>query len=161
MVQHACNEDQSIERRRRDEFRHVARRLLPACDSGWDFECEEHNPVDVTIHFVDLDDFVGRELFFPVTGSANWNPPEPDPHDEIFRIVTVVPEGDFSFREAAGATTCLVLHADFFVDMNGNGVYDAPPVDHAWRVYTMAWEEDDNLELSLHVALDPVTCVFH
>ncbi len=28
--------------------------------------------------------------------------------------------------------------ADFFIDINGNGVYDAPPIDNAWRVEFMA-----------------------
>lgn len=35
---------------------------------------------------------------------------------------------------------------DFYADLNGNGVYDAPPADHAWRIELddVEGDEDDN-----------------
>ncbi|MCF8368481.1 MAG: T9SS type A sorting domain-containing protein [Bacteroidales bacterium] len=37
---------------------------------------------------------------------------------------------------------------DFYADLNGNGIYDAPPTDHAWRIELIDVEgdEDDNFD---------------
>ena len=37
-------------------------------------------------------------------------------------------------------------HVDFFSDHNGNGYYDAPPADHAWRLELAGSPGDDSLE---------------
>jgi hypothetical protein len=37
---------------------------------------------------------------------------------------------------------------DFFSDFNGNGVYDAPPVDHAWRITLTAGAEGISAEFA-------------
>lgn len=134
--------------------------LLSACDGGYSdlLECEEYEPVDLIIDFVGFDDYVGQEVFLRMTGTTNWNPPNPGPWEEIFRTSMVIPAGDFSFDQAAGATSCLALHADFFVDVNENGVYDAPPTDHAWRLYLHVWEDDDVVEVLFTFTVDPDDC---
>lgn len=35
---------------------------------------------------------------------------------------------------------------DFYADHNGNGIYDAPPVDHAWRVETGVTMGDEDID---------------
>jgi hypothetical protein len=35
---------------------------------------------------------------------------------------------------------------DFYADLNGNGLYDAPPVDQAWRISSVNTTGDRNLE---------------
>jgi len=39
-------------------------------------------------------------------------------------------------------------NVDFFSDHNGNGSYDAPPTDHAWRLVTSTIEGDTELEFT-------------
>lgn len=123
-------------------------------------ECEEFNPVDLTVSFAGFDDHVGQELSLRVTGSTNWNPPEPGPFEEICRTSLVIPAGDFSIHEPAGAISCLAIHVDFFVDANENGAYDPPPTDHAWRLHLHPWEDDRETSLTFTFTLDPDTCTF-
>ncbi len=63
--------------------------------------------------------------------------------------------GRFTIEAIAGADFTVKLpflnsgnnyNVDFYADLNGNGVYDAPPADHAWRIELMDVEgdEDDN-----------------
>lgn len=135
--------------------------LTSACDSdGWDFACDDYHPVDFTMHLVGFDDYVGRELHLRVAGTTDWQPPDPGPYEEIFRTSIVIPSGDFSFDQLAGAISCLSLHVDFFVDVNDDGVYDPPPTDHAWRLYAVAWEDDNEMELTFSFTLDSDTCAF-
>ena len=37
---------------------------------------------------------------------------------------------------------------DFFADLNGNGLYEAPPTDQAWRLQNVTTVGDQNLEFS-------------
>ena len=37
---------------------------------------------------------------------------------------------------------------DFYVDVNNNGVYDAPPADHSWRVSILGMKQDSTLSFS-------------
>jgi hypothetical protein len=34
---------------------------------------------------------------------------------------------------------------DFWADLNGNGTYDAPPVDHAWRIMLAGTAQDSTI----------------
>ena len=50
-------------------------------------------------------------------------------------LVTVIEDADFDLKSyviQAGRSYV----ADFYSDHNGNGMYDAPPADHAWRIET-------------------------
>ncbi|KAA3612071.1 MAG: T9SS C-terminal target domain-containing protein [Calditrichaeota bacterium] len=58
---------------------------------------------------------------------------------EVGRIaVDAIPAADFTVS-IGGLEPGKEYNADFFSDHNGNGAYDAPPVDHAWReIFTAA-----------------------
>jgi hypothetical protein len=115
----------------------------------------------MTIHFVRFDDYVGHELALRVTGSTDWNPPDPAPYEEIFRTGIVIPAGEFSLHGTGGATTCLSVHVDFFVDANDNGAYDAPPTDHAWWLYSAVFGvEQMKQELTVILTRDPNSCMY-
>jgi len=45
-----------------------------------------------------------------------------------------VPQADFSLTLLGIIENGKMYQIDFYADLNGNGSYDAPPVDHAWRV---------------------------
>lgn len=45
---------------------------------------------------------------------------------------------------------------DFYVDVDGNGHYDAPPVDHAWRISTTGGATGLALDFGYHLELTDV-----
>ena len=136
--------------------------MLTHCDSGWEPDCGQFGTLDMTIQFVGFDDYIGHELSLRVTGSTEWNPPDPGPYEEIFRTGIVIPAGEFSLHGSGGATTCYSIHVDFFVDANDNSVYDVPPTDHAWRLYSHVWEVNDmDKELRFTFTLDLDACTFY
>jgi hypothetical protein len=51
---------------------------------------------------------------------------------EVFRTTTMV-SPEFMIH-ATGIENGKSYHVDFFADHNKNGMYDAPPADHAWRL---------------------------
>ena len=136
--------------------------MLISCDSEWwSPDCGNSGTLDIATHFVGSDDYVGHELSLRVTGSPDWNPPDPAPYEEVYRTTIVIPTGDFSLHETGSARTCLSLHVDFFVDVNDNGSYDVPPTDHAWRLYSHIWEEEDMVkEQTFTFTLDPNSCTY-
>jgi hypothetical protein len=134
--------------------------LLPACDDNA-YECDVFRPADLTIHFVGFDDYAGQEFFLRVERCTNC--PERQQSDEVyeelFRTSVVIPAGDFSIHRPGSVITCFQVHVDFFIDVNDNGIYDAPPTDHAWRINDWPWE-DDNIEGTVTVNLDPTSCTY-
>jgi len=49
----------------------------------------------------------------------------------------------------AGMRLAKDYYVDFYADHNGNGIYDAPPTDHAWRLsYSSGDDGDDNVSFS-------------
>jgi len=60
-------------------------------------------------------------------------------------VIDAVPGADFDVEsyviEPGGSYT-----VDFYADHNGNGIYDAPPTDHAWRLETGETNGDVELE---------------
>lgn len=47
-------------------------------------------------------------------------------------VVAGLPSGDYTFAFPS-STPSGAHRLDFFADLSGNGTYDAPPADHAWR----------------------------
>ena len=78
------------------------------------------------VMFEQMDPHIGQALFLRIV--------EVSSREEIARVV--VPEitsGAFEL-ELDGLETGKLYRIDLFADVNGNGRYDAPPVDHAWRI---------------------------
>ena len=82
--------------------------------------------VSLELKFREMDPHVGQAFFLRVV--------DVDRGAEISRLA--VPEilsGSFELA-VSGLLEGVSYHIDFFSDHNGNGLYDAPPVDHAWRI---------------------------
>ena len=65
--------------------------------------------------------------------------------DEIARLrIDAVPGAvfDLEFDDLEAGVAYLL---DVYADLNGNGTYDAPPVDHAWRVEIPAFEASQQI----------------
>lgn len=50
--------------------------------------------------------------------------------------------------ESTGIEEGKSYHVDFFADHNGNGVYDAPPTDHSWRLELLVVDGDETLDFA-------------
>jgi predicted lipoprotein with Yx(FWY)xxD motif/plastocyanin len=85
---------------------------------------EELSPDTLTVNFSGMTPHVGQNLWLAVI--------DDDSKDEIARITEVV-TASFSIA-IPGIESGKSYTIEFFSDHNGNGYYDAPPADHAWRL---------------------------
>ncbi len=106
----------------------------------YDYQCDPHaiygmvgkiivnpnpatGPYTLTVNFTGMNPHIGQTLWLAVIDKATQT--------EIARVEQVVSQS-FSI-EVMGLEKGKSYHVDFFSDHNKNGVYDAPPTDHAWR----------------------------
>lgn len=80
----------------------------------------------LTLRFQEMEPHIGQRLAFRVIRTATGE--ELQRHE-----LSAVPAGTFD-QLIEGLVEGEDLQIDLFVDANDNGVYDAPPVDHAWRL---------------------------
>jgi hypothetical protein len=78
----------------------------------------------LTVHFMGMNPHVGQTLQLAVIDKNSGM--------EVDRV-SVVAEADFMV-DVLGVENGMSYYVDFFADHNKNGVYDAPPADHAWRM---------------------------
>jgi hypothetical protein len=90
----------------------------PFTDIGWDYL--------FTMNFSDMDPHLGQLFEIRVVNEGT--------SEEVGRVQLdslIVPNFVVSIP---GILLNNNYRADFYADLNGNGVYDPPPADHAWRV---------------------------
>ncbi|MGQ8335778.1 T9SS type A sorting domain-containing protein [Sunxiuqinia sp. A32] len=92
----------------------------------------------LTVNFTGMTPHVGQDLWFSVVNTNTWM--------ELERVKVTV-EVDFSI-EVMGIENGESYNIDFFADHNGNGMYDAPPTDHAWRMELMDVDGDETLDFA-------------
>ncbi|MFC2082034.1 DOMON domain-containing protein [Candidatus Bipolaricaulota bacterium] len=80
----------------------------------------------LTLRFEEMDPHVGQLLELRVVNL--------DSGREIARMSLPEIPSDMFELEIEGLEIGGSIRLDFYTDANGNGVYDAPPADHAWRV---------------------------
>jgi hypothetical protein len=78
-----------------------------------------------TLNFVDLAPHVGQKLEMRVVKNDNG--------EEVSRTSITVPGPQFSLS-IPQIEMDHDYNVEFYADHNGNGAYDAPPTDHAWRL---------------------------
>lgn len=128
-------------------FRHVF--TLPGT---YDYHCDPHQAFGMlgqviveeamdprlTINFTGMTPHVGQSLWLLVE--------DRDEGTELLRMVRVIEE---SFTiEVPGIEAGNDYRVEFFADHNGNGGYDDPPTDHAWRYDLDAVSEDEVLDFA-------------
>jgi hypothetical protein len=80
----------------------------------------------LTVNFTGMTPHLGQLLELRVEDNAT--------DKEVDRIkVPVVPSADFNVQ-IAGLKLNTEYKIEFYADHNGNGLYDAPPTDHAWEI---------------------------
>jgi hypothetical protein len=114
----------------------------PPVDHAWRLELNDVVG-DTTLNFVHNTNFTDimwqNRLTVNFTGmnphegqSLNFRLVDKDTGTEIFRTSTIVTP-EFNIY-AYGIEKDKSYNVDFYSDHNGNGMYDAPPADHAWRL---------------------------
>ena len=78
-----------------------------------------------TIHFSDMTPHLGEKLFLRIVDKFNMQ--------EVGRteVASVTAAFDISLDVVSAGHSYFI---DFFADHNNNGLYNAPPADHAWRM---------------------------
>ncbi len=89
----------------------------------------------LTVDFTGMTPHVGQNLWLSVTNTQSGM--------ELKRVHKVVEE-NFSLH-VMGVVPGESYNVDFFADHSGNGAYDAPPTDHAWRLELMDVQGDTTL----------------
>jgi plastocyanin/uncharacterized protein (DUF2141 family) len=103
----------------------------------YDYQCDPHTSFGMygkviveavtsgtlTLNFTGMNPHVGQTLWYTLTEEESGN--------QIARASRVV-EASFTL-EIPGIENGKSYWVEFFADHNGNGYYDAPPVDHAYR----------------------------
>ncbi len=86
-----------------------------------DGDAEKYN---VAVEFSGMTPHVGQDFYLALVEKGSGM--------EITRVDTTA---DVEFTlELSGTEEGKSYHVDFWADHNGNGVYDTPPTDHAWRL---------------------------
>jgi plastocyanin len=78
----------------------------------------------LTINFTGMNPHIGQNLHLAVI--------EKNSRMEISRLDTIA-QADFMVH-VYGIENGMSYNVDFYADHNSNGMYDAPPTDHAWRL---------------------------
>jgi plastocyanin len=126
----------------------------PPADHAWRLEIPEVSDNEMVdfVHNTDFTDIewehrailnlsgmtphVGQEIYFALIESASGE--IVDRISETVMEAFTVELGELQMGSA--------YHLDFFSDHNGNGYYDAPPADHAWRLEIPEAMGDDTLD---------------
>jgi hypothetical protein len=107
----------------------------------YDYQCDPHviygmvgqiivmpkqgtGPYTLSVNFTGMNPHVGQTLWLSVIDHAT--------NMEIGRVKKTV-EVNFTL-DVPGIEMGKSYHVDFYSDHNKNGMYDAPPADHAWRM---------------------------
>ncbi|MCB9247822.1 MAG: hypothetical protein H6613_04405 [Ignavibacteriales bacterium] len=86
-------------------------------DVGWKYQ--------YTLNLINMTPHIGQQMYIRVVRSDN--------SEEAGRKSVVIPGAEFSIS-IPQIEIDHDYNVDFFSDHNGNGTYDAPPTDHAWRM---------------------------
>ena len=99
---------------------------------------EENGPFKLTVNFTGMTPHVGETLWLAVIDQAT--------NMEIGRVKTTAA---VSFTlEIQGIEASKSYNVDFYADHNNNGKYDAPSIDHAWRVQVNAVTGNTTVDFS-------------
>lgn len=90
------------------------------------------------VHFMSMTPHVGQKLKLAVVEKATGI--------ELDRVSATV-AADFMV-EVSGIKSGTTYNIDFFSDHNKNGMYDAPPADHAWRMELSSVKGDTTLNFT-------------
>ncbi len=131
----------------------------PPTDHAWRLSAEDVNGGDEIMfsHNINFTDIMWKHML--KLSLSNMNPHVGQKMEISVRDITLSYEETFSYEVSSifspnitfylpALTPGHTYNIDFFADHNGNGVYDSPPTDHAWRIQTEAVMGDMTEEFS-------------
>ena len=80
----------------------------------------------IGVNYSEMNQYVGKALFARIVDTLTGA--------EVERMIIPEITGASFAMEFPSLTEGDAYRIDFYVDMNGNGRYDQPPTDHAWRI---------------------------
>ncbi|QIA06488.1 plastocyanin/azurin family copper-binding protein [Draconibacterium halophilum] len=95
----------------------------------------------LTIQFTGMNPHVGQMLYLSVVDKSSGM--------EVARTMVSV-NAEFQVQ-VSGLETDHSYYVNFFADHNGNGMYDAPPTDHAWQMEVDNVSDDVNLNFAHNI----------
>ncbi len=99
------------------------------------------NDLSLNIHFQNMLPHVGQQLRVRVIRQKDLS--------EVARArIDEIPSAEFDVSFMNVFTPGESYWVDFFADFNGNGYYDAPPTDHAWRISANDIQSDTSITFS-------------
>jgi hypothetical protein len=93
----------------------------------------------LTVNFTGMTPHLGQDFWLRVVDKGTGG--------EVARTHTQITAADFSLM-LDGLTPLRSYWVDFFADFNGNGQYDPPPADHAWRLEANSISGDTTLDFA-------------
>ncbi len=110
------------------------------------------NPdANVTVHFTGMGPHLNQNLYLRVVDKGTMK--------ETGRIVQQITTVDFDIVLDA-VTAGRSYFIDFFSDHNSNGLYDAPPTDHAWRLELNNAVGNDELDFAHNTNFNDIKWVY-
>jgi hypothetical protein len=132
----------------------------PATDHAWRMRTEmtagdtelvfSHNTGFVDINWVylytlevsDLSPHLGQKFEMRIVDQESGKEVGRAHLDEVYK--------DEFTLSAPGIVLNRIYNVDFYADFNGNGIYDTPPTDHAWRITFNNGDDGDNEDSFQH-----------
>ncbi len=106
---------------------------------------------NVTIHFTGMSPHLNQNLYLRVVDKGTMK--------ETGRTMLQITTADFDVVLDA-VTAGKSYFVDFFADVNSNGLYDAPPTDHAWRLELDNAAGNDELNFSHNTNFTDIKWVY-
>ncbi len=122
--------------------------VLPFQGKGFNFPNPDAN---VTVHFTGMGPHLNQNLYLRVVDKGTMK--------ETGRVVQQITTVDFDIVLDA-VTAGRSYFIDFFSDHNSNGLYDAPPTDHAWRLELNNAVGNDELDFAHNTNFNDIKWVY-
>ncbi|MFH1069711.1 MAG: FlgD immunoglobulin-like domain containing protein, partial [Candidatus Glassbacteria bacterium] len=101
-------------------------------------------PFDLTVNFIGMTLHLGNKFELRVVDSTTG-------YVAGMTTIKAVASADFQVMLPMILQAGRSYNVDFYADFNRNGMYDAPPVDHAWRMMVSSASADTTLSFTHNV----------
>jgi type IX secretion system substrate protein len=105
----------------------------------------------LTLDFTNMNPHVGQMLELRVLETTSGK--------EVERVKQMIGMPDFKV-EIPGIQSGKSYDIDFYADLNQNGLYDAPPVDHGWRESFTATDGNQTISFSHNTNFEDINWVY-
>ncbi|MFB6319454.1 plastocyanin/azurin family copper-binding protein [Saccharicrinis sp. FJH54] len=112
-------------------------------DISWEYK--------LTLNFMNMNPHLGQKLTFYLVDAANGSVID-------YKMISEIINPDFSI-ESYNIVPAGSYNLDFYADHNGNGIYDAPPVDHSWQILLNSISRDTTITFTHNTNFTDISAV--